>query len=64
VRLDPGGVETSDVIQPFRIEGSEVRGRLVRLDATTREILSRHAYPEPVARLQREYLAARARLAL
>jgi molecular chaperone Hsp33 len=54
---------TTDLIQPFRIEGGEVRGRLVRLSATTREILGRHAYPPPVAALLAESLALTAALA-
>ena len=61
---DPAGAGGStDLIQPFRIEGGEVRGRLVRLSATTREILGRHAYPPPVAALLAESLALTAALA-
>jgi len=47
----------ADVIQPFRIEGLGLRGRLVRLGATLRSILDPHGYPEPVARLMGETLA-------
>ncbi|MDY0882226.1 Hsp33 family molecular chaperone HslO [Dongia soli] len=53
----------ADVIQPFQIEGLEVRGRLVRLSEVADEILSRHAYPEPVARLLAEMMALTAVLA-
>jgi len=46
-----------DVVQPFLVERSGVRGRLVRLGPVTESILARHAYPEPVARLLGETLA-------
>ncbi len=54
---------TDDVIQPFRIEGSEVRGQLVRLGAVADEVLRRHDYPTPVATLLGETLALSAVLA-
>jgi molecular chaperone Hsp33 len=47
----------SDIIQPFQIEGQEVRGRLVRLGAVADEILTRHDYPEAVARQLAEMMA-------
>ena len=40
-----------DLVQPFQIEVSGLRGRLVRLGPALDEILSRHDYPEPVATL-------------
>ena len=40
-----------DFVAPFQIEGEAVRGRIVRLGAVVDEVLSRHAYPEPVANL-------------
>jgi len=40
-----------DAIRPFQIEGSGLRGRLVRLGPCLDRVLSRHAYPAPVARL-------------
>jgi molecular chaperone Hsp33 len=43
---DPG---PDDLVQPFRIDPSALRGRLVRLGPTIDRILSQHAYPEPVA---------------
>jgi len=46
-----------DVIQPFVLESSGVRGRLVRLGPVAENILGRHDYPEPVARLLAEMLA-------
>ena len=46
----------------FTIPGRAARGRLVRLDTVLDEILSAHAYPEPVARLLAETLALTALL--
>src|SRR5260221_9329006 len=47
----------SDIIQPFEIEGLEVRGRLVRLSAVADEILTRHDYPDAVAKQLAEMMA-------
>ncbi len=52
----PGGLK-ADVVQPFLIESSGIRGRLLRLEHVCDQILSRHAYPEPVAQLLAEMLA-------
>lgn len=46
-----------DLAAAFQIEGWPVRGRLVRLGAAVDEILSAHAYPEPVAGLLGEACA-------
>ena len=46
-----------DFVAPFQIEGEAVRGRIVRMGAVVDEILSRHAYPEPVANLLGEACA-------
>ena len=40
-----------DIVQPFQIDASHLRGQLVRVGPVLDEILSKHAYPEPVARL-------------
>jgi len=40
-----------DIVQPFQIDASHLRGRLVRVGPVLDEILSKHAYPEPVAKL-------------
>jgi molecular chaperone Hsp33 len=40
-----------DLVQPFQIDPFALRGRLVRLGPVLDRILSRHDYPEPVARL-------------
>jgi molecular chaperone Hsp33 len=46
-----------DLVAAFRIEGEPVRGRLARLGPAIHEILSGHAYPEPVANLLGEACA-------
>jgi molecular chaperone Hsp33 len=46
-----------DEIQPFLLETSGIRGRLLRLGPAADTILSRHDYPRPVARLLGEMLA-------
>ena len=38
-----------DLVQPFQIDPFALRGRLVRLGPAIDQILSQHAYPEPVA---------------
>ena len=52
-----------DLVQPFQIDASGLRGRLVRLGPLLDEILTRHAYPEPVAMLLGEAIALAAALA-
>ncbi|MBE7218909.1 MAG: Hsp33 family molecular chaperone [Caulobacteraceae bacterium] len=47
----PARPRTDDFVAPFQIEGEAVRGRIARLGPAIDEILSRHAYPEPVADL-------------
>ncbi|HEX2560445.1 Hsp33 family molecular chaperone [Phenylobacterium sp.] len=46
-----------DLVGAFQIEGEPVRGRLVRLGPAIDEILTGHAYPEPVANLLGECCA-------
>lgn len=46
-----------DLVLPFQIEATGVRGRIVRLGPLVEDVLNRHAYPEPVARLLGEALA-------
>jgi molecular chaperone Hsp33 len=46
-----------DLVAAFQIEGWPVRGRVVRLGDAIDEILTRHAYPEPVANLLGEACA-------
>lgn len=47
----------ADQVQPFLIDSSGIRGRLLRLEGVCDRILGRHDYPEPVARLLAEMLA-------
>lgn len=56
-------VLADNVIQPFRIEALDVRGRLVRLGGSIDAILVRHGYPAPVSVLLGEALALTAGLA-
>jgi len=44
----------NDMIVPFQLATSGLRGRFVRLGATLDEILGKHQYPAPVARLVAE----------
>lgn len=46
-----------DLVQPFQVEASAIRGRLVRLGPAIEEILARHAYAAPVATILAEALA-------
>ena len=54
---------TDDVVQPFQIEASALRGRFIRLGPSLDQILSAHGYPEPVARLLGETVVLAALLA-
>ncbi len=56
-------LRSDDLIQPFQIDASGLRGRLVRLGPLLDEILTRHDYPEPVAALLGEAIALAAALA-
>lgn len=52
----------SDSLQRFLLEGTPVRGEIVRLDATWRAVLERRNYPEPLKKLLGEMVAAGALL--
>jgi molecular chaperone Hsp33 len=56
-------VNADDLILPFQIEAQGLRGRLVRMGPLVDDILQRHDYPVPVARLLAEMLALAALLA-
>ncbi len=45
-----------DAVQPFQLDISDLRGRHVVLDNALNDILERHRYPAPVARLLAEAL--------
>ncbi|SFM22784.1 Hsp33 family molecular chaperone HslO [Halopseudomonas yangmingensis] len=47
-----------DITQRFIFEHADVRGELVALDHSYREILAKHDYPQPVRQLLGEMLAA------
>ncbi len=46
-----------DLVAAFQIDGQPVRGRIARLGGMVDDILTRHAYPEPVANLLGEACA-------
>lgn len=51
-----------DRLQRFTFDNTGVRGELVQLEGTYHEVLERHEYPAPVARLLGELMAASALL--
>ncbi len=53
---------SGDFAQPFLIDHSNIRGRMVRLNAVVDTILTRHDYPEAVSRLLGEMLVVAAML--
>ena len=46
-----------DTVLPFAVEPLDTRGRVVRLGAAIDTILTRHAYPDAVARVVGEAAA-------
>jgi molecular chaperone Hsp33 len=48
---------TDDLVAAFQIDGQPVRGRIARLGPMVDDILTRHAYPQPVANLLGEACA-------
>lgn len=59
IRIKKDGTEQSglvddNVIQPFRLEKSNVRGRMVRMGSVLAEIMQKHDYPPPVSGLLSE----------
>ncbi len=54
---------TSDICQSFMLDDSHIRGRLIRLDNVSTEILGKHKYPPTVAQILSELLAAGCALA-
>jgi molecular chaperone Hsp33 len=47
----PATTSADDTVLPFQVEALDLRGRLVRLGPAINEILSRHDYPTPIAKL-------------
>jgi molecular chaperone Hsp33 len=54
LKLGEFGFAGDDDVVPFEVATLDVRGRIVQLGSAIDQILSRHAYPEPVARLVAE----------
>lgn len=52
------GNKNTDLSVPFLLPKFSLRGRLVRLEGINNEILSQHSYPDPVAKVLTELLAA------
>jgi len=53
----PSATSADDTVLPFEISALDLRGRVVRLGASVDEILDRHDYPPPVAKLLGEATA-------
>jgi len=47
----PALTSEDDTVLPFEVPALDLRGRVVRLGPSANEILARHAYPAPVAKL-------------
>jgi molecular chaperone Hsp33 len=47
----PSATTADDTVMPFEVAALDLRGRVVRLGPLIDEILARHAYPDPVAKL-------------
>src|SRR5687768_18435401 len=53
----PAATSVDDTVLPFEIAALDLRGRVVRLGPLVDEILARHDYPPPVAKLLGEAIA-------
>lgn len=58
----PISVAVDDIVLPFEVAALDVRGRIVRLGPAIDDILERHDYPPPVARLAGEAMVLAAML--
>jgi len=47
----PSALAVDDIVLPFEVSSLDLRGRVVRLGPVVDEILEKHAYPQPVAKL-------------
>ena len=52
----PSATTVDDTVLPFEVAALDLRGRVVRLGPVVDEILEKHAYPKPVAKLLGEAL--------
>lgn len=59
---DPKIEADDNVIQPFRLESSSFRGRMVRMGGVLDDILGPHDYPKPIAHLVAEVVTLTALL--
>ena len=59
---ETGADKLSDFVLPFQLEASGARGRLIKLGPAVDEILTKHAYPEPVLLLLGEAVTLTAML--
>ncbi len=53
----PAATSVDDTVLPFEVAALDLRGRVVRLGPLVDEILARHNYPPPVAKLLGEAAA-------
>ena len=53
----PAATAVDDTVLPFEVPALDLRGRVVRLGPMVDEILARHNYPAPVAKLLGEAIA-------
>src|SRR5262245_13632797 len=53
---EPSASTADDTVMPFEVAKLDLRGRVVRLGPAVDQILARHAYPQPVAKLLGEAL--------
>jgi molecular chaperone Hsp33 len=58
----PATTSADDTVQPFAVAALDLRGRVVRLGPAIDEILARHDYPPPVAKLLGEAIVLTALL--
>jgi molecular chaperone Hsp33 len=61
--LDPSTERTTDLIQPFQLDVSNIRGRAVRLGSALDELLGLHDYPRAVEQMIAEVAVATVLLA-
>ena len=47
----PSATPTDDIVTPFEVAKLDLRGRVVRLGPVVDDILERHDYPQPIAKL-------------
>ena len=47
----PSALAIDDIVLPFEVSSHDLRGRVVRLGPVVDEILEKHDYPQPVAKL-------------